>query len=333
MKSRQRPRHESAGVLGNLSLMCTNFAVCPETNIMELPNSTVSSIPAFNTSTMTGNVVAGVCYLVGTGGNLAVIVAVARRLKKMDSNFTLKLILNLAVADILAIITLPVWISSWIRGWELGIGVCKFLSYLVIGSLYCGVWTVTLMSVQRYLAVLYPRQWLKLRGSGEKLLLFSLWGLAGVLASPGIVLSDVVGEERKCRWRYSSAGEQAGTLLMETIWGFVVPFSILTSSYCCLHKKVNKSVFFSSPRMTTLVTSIVISFFLLWFPVHVVNILGVAATLLESTSLTAISESGWRITQALTFINCCVDPFLYAFAFRKRKQETEQSAATQESKI
>ncbi|KAL4657046.1 leukotriene B4 receptor 1-like [Arapaima gigas] len=239
---------------------------------MELPNSTVSSIPAFNTSTMTGNVVAGVCYLVGTGGNLAVIVAVARRLKKMDSNFTLKLILNLAVADILAIVTLPVWISSWIRGWELGIGVCKFLSYLVIGSLYCGVWTVTLMSVQRYLAVLYPRQWLKLRGSGEKLLLFSLWGLAGVLASPGIVLSDVVGEERKCRWRYSSA-------------------------------------------------------------VHVVNILGVAATLLESTSLTAISESGWRITQALTFINCCVDPFLYAFAFRKRKQETEQSAATQESKI
>ncbi|XP_018582186.1 leukotriene B4 receptor 1-like [Scleropages formosus] len=304
-----------------------------EFQIMNQSNSSTSATPGVSASTVTASAVAGICCLVGISGNLAVIVVVARKLKNRDSNFTLKLILNLAVADILSLCTLPVWVHSWLRGWQFGIEACRFFSYVIIGSLYCSVWTVTLMSVQRYLAVLYPRQWLKLRGVGEKLVLSGLWALAAILASPGIVLSDVVGEEKKCRWKYISSGQKAGTLLMETLWGFVIPFAILVSSYCCLHTKVNRSVFFSSQRLTTLVTSIVVTFFIFWSPVHVVNILGVTAALLEHKALDAICETSWGITQALTFINCCINPFLYAFAFRKRKQETEHSGLTQESKI
>nr|XP_023682858.1 leukotriene B4 receptor 1-like [Paramormyrops kingsleyae] len=296
-------------------------------------NSSSSNHTIFNKGNIGPCTIVGLCCLVGICGNMGVVMVIARKFRRGDKNFTLKLVLNLAMADLLSLVTLPVWIHSWLFGWVLGVKACRFFSFLVIGSLYCSVLTVTLMSVQRYLAVLYTRQWMKLRGAGERILLASLWGLSGVLACPALVLGDVVGEEMRCRWKYSSVGEKVFTKSMETLWGFIVPFTILVTSYGCLHHKVNDTAFFSSPRLTKLVTSIVVTFFVLWCPLHVVNIMGICGLLLKSEYLNNICETGWAVTQALTFINSCVNPFLYAFAFRKRNKKTEQSTQSTQSKI
>ncbi|KAJ8398564.1 hypothetical protein AAFF_G00420920 [Aldrovandia affinis] len=294
---------------------------------MSLLNTSNKSVASMYSARVVPSAVMGLCSVVGLFGNIAAILMILRNFKKDYLNFTLKLMLNLAFSDILSLLTLPVWIYTWLYGWMLGLGLCKFVSYTVIGSLYVSVLTVTLMSVQRYLTVMYHQYWARLRGTGERVLLVTLWGLAGVLASPAIVLGNMDSSEKRCRWCFRSEEEEVATLFMETLLGFVVPFSILVTSYFCLHKKVNQTAFFRSQRMTKLVTSIVVTFFIFWIPLHITNILRISATLLKYKTLKAFPMTGGVYTQALAFINNCVNPFLYAFDTKNRKS-TERSGTS-----
>ncbi|XP_036400069.1 leukotriene B4 receptor 1-like [Megalops cyprinoides] len=295
--------------------------------MQRLNSSSLDYMSSQSTDHVAPCVVLGLCWLVGVPSNIAVVMAIARSFKR--ENFTLKMMLNLAVSDLLCLITLPVWIYSLLYGWSFGPAVCKFISYLVYCSLYASVLTVTLMSVQRYLTVLYTQCWARLRGTGERVLLVALWGLAGVLSCPAFRIWDVVVQEENgqhhCRRSYNLDEEEVSVLFTETLLGFFIPFSILVTSYFCLHKKVNQTAFFSSQRMTKLVTSIVVTFFIFWFPLHVVNILNIFAAFLKSESLKNFCKASSNITGALAFINSCVNPFLYAFASQKLRHDAQQS--------
>lgn len=112
-------------------------------------------------------------------------------------------------------------------------------------------------------------------------------------------------------------------LSYEILFGFVLPFCIIISSYCHLHKKVNQTAFFSSQRLTNLVTTIVVTFVILWLPVHMISVVKVLAIGLKSTHQ-SVSEklfSFWNfstnIVNSFTFVNSCVNPLLYAFTFRR----------------
>ncbi|XP_036400064.1 leukotriene B4 receptor 1-like [Megalops cyprinoides] len=314
-------------------------------SLLNTSNSSSNSTPSWNADPVAPSVVLGLCWLVGVPSNIAVVVVIARNFKR--ENFTLKLMLNLAVSDLLCLITLPVWIYSLLYGWSFGPAVCKFVSYLLYCSSCTSLLTVTLMSVQRYLTVLYPQCWARLRVTGERVLLVALWGLAGVISCPSFMLRNVGIEEdyRKveCIRNYRSDMQEVAILLLETLLGFVLPFSILVTSYFCLHKKVNQTAFFSSQRMTKLVTSIVVTFFIFWFPLHVINMVDISITLLKTShpdtyeSLKSFRRASGDVSQALVLINSCINPFLYAFAsrsLRSNAQQTEEKkAATQTSNV
>ncbi|XP_046887136.1 leukotriene B4 receptor 1-like [Hypomesus transpacificus] len=242
-------------------------------------NSRAAAVPVAN---QVSSAVLGLCFLFGMPGNIMVVVVILRNFKK--DHFTLRLILNLAVSDILCLLPLPAFMHALLNGWTLGTALCKVLSFLIYTSLYNGLLTVTLMSVQRYLVVLYPHHWAKLGRRGERVLLFSLWVLASVLSSAAVVTNSVFEEGGKLKcWRISmSDRRRAAVVLCETLLGFVVPFSILVTSYCYLHKKVNQTSFFSSQRLTRLVTLIVVTFFVLWIPVHILNLMDIFAIFIRS---------------------------------------------------
>ena len=99
-----------------------------------------------------GSGVLGSCFMLGVPGNMTVVVILLRHFKR--DNFSLHLMLSLA--------TLPVWIYSLLCGWVFGPALCKFLFFIVYTSLYASLLTVSLMSVQRFLMILYPVFWAKL---------------------------------------------------------------------------------------------------------------------------------------------------------------------------
>ena len=298
---------------------------------MQQHNHSSSSVAAVPVANQVGSAVLGLCFLLGMPGNIMVVVVILRNFKK--DNFTLQLMLNLAASDMLSLITLPLWIHYLLVGWTFSQDVCKLLTVFVFISLYTSVMTVTLMSVQRYVAVLYSQQWAKLGGKGEKALLFCLWLLACILSSPAAVTSNVrkEGVLRDCKMVFTSDGQRAAVYIFQTLLGFVAPFAILVTSYCRLHRKVHETAFFNSKRLTKLVTNILVTFFILWIPFHVVNIINVVGIALKSSHPGASKQLfdfrtvAGNIVGSFPFINSCVNPFLYAFAFQSLRQSTEDS--------
>ncbi|XP_041916827.1 leukotriene B4 receptor 1-like [Alosa sapidissima] len=288
---------------------------------MQVLNDSNSNITSTSVETQVSTALLSLCFLIGIPGNIVVVVVILRNFKK--DNFTLHLMLNLAVSDILSLISLPVWIYYLNADWIFSQALCKFLYFLVYTSMSSGVLTVTVMSVQRYLVVLHRNQWTKLGNKGEKVLLFCLWIFACILSSPAAVKTQIVeeGQSHYCLGISGLDQETLAILLCEILLGFVLPFSIIASSYYCLHKKVNQTAFFSNDRLTKVVTTIVVTFVILWLPGHMINLVKILAIALKSANpsvsakLNSFSELSKNIVYSFTFLNSCVNPLLYACTF------------------
>ncbi|KAL2092307.1 hypothetical protein ACEWY4_012105 [Coilia grayii] len=267
--------------------------------------------------------VLGLCCAVGLPGNLVVLAVLRHKLG--GGSFTLWVMLNLAVSDLLTLLTLPVWIHTLLHGFGLGQVPCKLLSYVVYWSLYTSVLCVTLLSVQRYIQVLYPQRWSKLKSTGRKILLGIVWALGAVMSSHALVQREVRLEKDgflHCLPRYSSVEEQIATLLAESLLLFMLPFSVLASLYIALHRRVKQTVRSGHRRMKRLVISIIVVFFIFSIPVHINNFLTILAVSLGSPGLLQMSKITGGVTGAMTFLNSCVNPLLYAFSHRALRQST-----------
>ncbi|XP_073808315.1 leukotriene B4 receptor 1-like [Danio rerio] len=277
--------------MDNQNISCDSFFTCISADVL------VSST------------VLGLCCVLGVPGNLAVLVLLARHIK--EGSFTPKLMLSLAVSDLLSLIFLPVWIYALLNGWVFGQALCKLFSYVVYWSLYSSVLSVTLLSVQRYLQVLYPQRWAKLGQKGQKGLIFGIWTLGGTLASYALYFRNVKLKKDgllHCYQDYTTHHEKVIFLLFENLVMFVLPLCSLLSFYFQLHRRINQSASFRRHRLTKLAIRIVVTFFIFGTPCMINNFVDMAVSW--------ESDISYNVTGALFFINSCVNPFLYAFSAR-----------------
>ncbi|XP_073715288.1 leukotriene B4 receptor 1-like [Misgurnus anguillicaudatus] len=264
----------------------------------------------------------GIFFLIGVPGNIAVIIAIVRRFKK--NNFTVHLMLNLAVADILCLLTLPGWIYS--QQCSISTQTCKFFTALVYCSTYSGLITVTALSVYRCLRIWHPQMCPKMDKRKERVFLFTSWVLALVFSCPGILTYEVT--EGECE-RNLDSDVKLTSAVLESLLGFVLPLTIILISYYYLHKKVNQRLFRHRQRLTTLVTRIIAMFLICWAPHHMIKLVDIMAKL-SKANLDLYRSS--EIVGCLTFINSCVNPFLYAFSSKNLLQQ-KQAGERQETRV
>lgn len=268
-------------------------------------------------------VVLSLCFLLGVPGNSAVIILKSKW--QHLSSLSQTLMLNLAMSDLLCLLSLPLWIYSLLYNWIFSLAACKLLAYLVYCCIYNSLLTVMMLSVQRYLQVVYLQRCLGQRG--QKRLLVFLWLVAMILSTPALVVRQLTPDQHwtRCQPQYTHA-QMVAVLLTEFFVGFVSLFVVIFT-YICIHIKVNQSAFFNNPQTTRLVTSIIVTFLVLWVPYHIINVLGVAAISVKNEGLLKFSMDSLNIVGALTFLNSCLNPLLYAFASRdicSMCQKTEQ---------
>ncbi|XP_052413407.1 atypical chemokine receptor 2-like [Carassius gibelio] len=289
---------------------------------MEYQNISNSSLVArTSVDELVSSTVLGLCCALGVPGNIVVLVILTQHLK--EGSFTPKLMLSLAVSDLLSLISLPVWIYALLNGWVFGDELCKLFSYVVYCSLYSSVLSVTLLSVQRYLQVLYPQRWAKLGQKGQKGLIFGIWTSSGALGSYALYFRNVKQKKDRfpeCHQDYRNNQEKLAVLLVETLLMFVVPLFSLLFFYLRLHQRISQSASFKSQRLTKLAVRIVMAFFIFSTPCMINNFVLMA--------LSWESDVSNNVTGALFFINSCVNPFLYAFSARtlrcRRKQHSDE---------
>ncbi|XP_062415766.1 leukotriene B4 receptor 1-like [Pungitius pungitius] len=258
--------------------------------------------------------VLSLCFLLGVPGNIAVIIL--RPNWQHLSSLSQSLMLNLAISDLLCLVTLPLWIYTLLYSWTLGLVTCKLLTYVVYCSLYGSVLTVTALSVQRYLQVVKLQKIFS--QVGRKRMLVLLWLTAMILSVPALVIRELTTEYHwtSCSSHYSSTDQLVAVLLIESLPGFV-SIIVVVFSYISLHIKVNEAALFNNPQTTRLVTSIIVTFFVLWMPYHITNMLMVAAISRNDDNMLKSCTYSRTISRALVFVNSFMNPLLYAFASRK----------------
>ncbi|XP_037541052.1 C-C chemokine receptor type 8-like [Nematolebias whitei] len=273
----------------------------------------LQSQPSLDSKHLALLVVFSLFFSVGVPGNIAVIILKPNW--EHLSSLSQSLVLNLAVSDLLSLLTIPLWIHTCLHGWTFGLMACKITSCVVYCSIYSNLLTVMGLSIQRYLVVVHQMGCRQVR---EKLLLVLLWLVACILSIRHVVVKELVLDEQwaDCRSLYSSKGKQMAALMTEVLLGFGC-FSVVAFLYIRIQIKINKAAFFNHPQTTRLVTSIILSFFILWLPYHTINVLSVAAISLKNEFLMKFCTSTRRIFAAVIFVQSCLNPFLYAFTSLK----------------
>ncbi|XP_029001255.1 leukotriene B4 receptor 1 [Betta splendens] len=266
----------------------------------------------------------GLCFLLGAPGNLLVIWTILRHVRKRSH--TVVLILHLAAADLLVVVTLPLWIYSLARSWVFGETSCKAMVFVINACMYSSVFLLTLMSVERFVAVRYPfasADWKRKKALNKVLLV--LWTAAFLFSIPVIptqVVEDNAGEDRCLSRLYTSVSQELVCVLLETLVGYVLPFSILAVCYGCLCSRITQMTFKSKRKSTVLIASVVVAFAICWTPHHIGNLLSLVCLAMEDSypatahSLEDVRNTMAFIAGAMVFISSTLNPILYMFAAR-----------------
>ncbi|XP_078066395.1 leukotriene B4 receptor 1-like [Mustelus asterias] len=270
------------------------------------------------------NIILSLACLLGVPGNALVILIIVFAMKKERSP-TVLLILNLAIADMLVLITLPLWIYAFVHSWTFGESFCKILTYVIYCNMYVSIFLITAMSAERFMAVIYPFATLRWRiNKVIRKMVLAVWILALLFAVPVLVYKVVGvddGGRQQCLYMEFNTNEQEiSCTVLEIVVGFVIPFSVLSICYFCIGRKVKDMSFPTENRTGTVIGSVVIVFFICWAPHHVLNLISIIALMTSeqttSDTLNDVYSIGILVTTALAFINSCINPVLYAFAAR-----------------
>lgn len=144
-----------------------------------------ASTSALPLSHQIGIAILVIAFVFGFPGNLFVVWSVLCRVRVRS--VTCLLILNLAVADALVLLTAPLFIRYLAggRGWEFGGTVCKTIHYLCCVNMYASIYLICLMSMDRWLAVTKPFLSQRLRTKKRLLsVMLGIWTMAFLMALP-----------------------------------------------------------------------------------------------------------------------------------------------------
>ncbi|XP_016316563.1 leukotriene B4 receptor 1-like isoform X1 [Sinocyclocheilus anshuiensis] len=246
-----------------------------------------NSIVSNNISVTFGALILSIVFLLGVPGNLFIIWSILARARKRS--VTTLLILNLACADgCLMCLTIFFIIYLAKQNWIFGTVMCKLLFYLCNTNMYASIMIITLMSLHRLVAVMWPIYLTACtRRRTVLLVLGGLWIVVFLLALPALIFrrteKNYNGKERTVCATHHQHGVFQYTL--ETVVGFLVPYVIIVSSYGCILRRLRQTMFKRRIQSENLIQAIIVTFCIFWLPYHCINIVQVAAALTSDGSL------------------------------------------------
>lgn len=158
------------------------------------------SLVSNDASTIVGTVILSLVFLTGVPGNLFIIWSILARSRKRS--ITTLLILNLACADgFLMALTVFFVVYLAKQSWVFSRFLCKTLFYLCNVNMYASIMLITLMSLHRLVAVVWPHHVSMFNKRRIALrVLAGLWMLVLLLALPALIFRRV-DEDRDERGR------------------------------------------------------------------------------------------------------------------------------------
>ncbi|NXL54696.1 LT4R1 protein, partial [Podilymbus podiceps] len=274
-------------------------------------NATSTPVPG----AAVGMTLLAVAVAVGLPGNAAVLWSCA--ITRWRSVPVL-LIFHLAVADVVTLLTGPVYLRALSIGqWDMGLALCRGCHYLCAAAMYVSVFLIALLGLHRCLAVSRPATVVVTAGGHAGDLTHGAaavtWVVALVLAIPSIIFRWVEGGH--CRRMHSTEAWLVVHNLLETILGWALPLTTVAAGYGLLVHRLRQTRLTRRGRTFRLVAAVVVAFAVAWGPYHLASLLEVAAVLRGGGgTLEAFAKATRPPATALAFLSSAMNPLLYACA-------------------
>ncbi|NXX86797.1 LT4R1 protein, partial [Urocolius indicus] len=284
----------------------------PPTNTSLSPNTTSGAIPG----AAVGLTLLAAAVAVGLPGNILVLLScVASRRRSVP----VLLISHLAVADVVTLLTGPVYLHALSVGqWRMGSAVCRGCHYLCAAAMYASVFLIALLGLHRCAAVSSPAT-AALVAAGSRAGRWAhgaatvTWVAALALAVPAATFRRVEGGH--CRRVHGTDTWLLLHNLLETVLGWALPLAAVATGYGLLLRRLRQTRLAQRSRTFRLVAAVVVAFAVAWGPYHVASILEVVVALQGGgRALEAAAKALRPPATALAFLSSAVNPLLYACA-------------------
>ncbi|XP_063291905.1 formyl peptide receptor 2-like [Pelobates fuscus] len=308
----------------NMSYLDFEYDTTKSTIQEEFDENGVSN-SAFLYLQITSIVSFSITFILGTLGNGLVIWIAGFKMKR---NVNTVWILNLGIADFVFNIFFPFQITEWaMRGhWPFGEIMCKAIFFLLYLNMFSSISFLLLISVDRCTSVLYP-VWSKNHRTPRLAAIVSVitWMLCFALSCPYLPYYEVVHDPytnlEHCVPMFEDGDgitnwKRNSMLITQFLSMFLIPFSIILVCYTLIMIRIGRRKSLSgSNRPFKIIISIILCFFICWFPFHfwpLIQIMDIGL----STNLDFIM---FHIFCCLAFFNSCLNPILYVFIGREFK--------------
>ncbi|KAM9857054.1 somatostatin receptor type 3 [Aulostomus maculatus] len=261
----------------------------------------------------------GIVCVVGLVGNTLVIHVVVNYTK--NESVTNIYILNLAIADELFMLGLPfLAVQNALLSWPFGSLMCRVVMTVDAINQFTSIFCLTVMSVDRYLAVVHPIRstWWR-RPRVAKAISATIWAGSFVVVLPVVVFADVLKDDGNCSivWPEPAEVWKTSFIVYTCTMGFFCPLLVICLCYLLIVIKVRsvgkRAQATSSRRkkserkITRMVVVVVAVFVLCWLPFYALNIINLLVV------LPGDFRGLYVFVVVLSYANSCANPILYGF--------------------
>ncbi|XP_047427879.1 suppressor of SWI4 1 homolog [Mugil cephalus] len=283
-----------------------NFSLCEKFQIHVLPS------------------VYGVEFLVALAGNLfALWLLVTRERRNWHTGVVLSC--NLAISDLLYVLTLPLLIVyySLDKNWIFGNAMCKIERFLFTCNLYVSIFFIMAISVNRCVAILCPfftRSYVE--PAHAKAVSVIIWVIVGVISCPVFKFASVCqhGHKTQCDSFCGQIYEKDHFTykLFLAVFGCLVPFFVTFASYCAVTWAVWKNASVTAlekRKVVLLVVSAIVLYAVSFVPYHFSQLYHLYLRLKHTKSTVCWVYKSYQVSKGLATLNMCIHPVLYMAVF------------------
>lgn len=279
-----------------------------------------------------------ICVL-GFVGNCLVIVTYAfyKKTKSMTDVF----LFNVAVADLLFVVSLPLIVYNEMSAWPMGPAACKLLRGSYSVNLYSGMLLLACISADRYVAIVKARRSFKLRSLPHSRLICAIvWAAAILLSVPtfyfyscyepshvaNVFMLDPLSEdnltswspEYVCEFKFSDSGTawRAKVAIPSTqlAVGFFLQLFIMIFCYTSIVFTLLRAKNYQRHKAVRVVLAVVVVFIGCHLPYNVTLLYDTASKFQhKSCKESDALQVAKTVTQTVAYLHCCLNPVLYVF--------------------
>ncbi|XP_062379012.1 C-C chemokine receptor type 6 isoform X2 [Sardina pilchardus] len=270
----------------------------------------------------------------GLLGNVMVIVTYAfyKKAKSMTDVY----LLNVAFADLIFVIALPLIIYNEHYDWHMGTVACKLLRGAYSINLYSSMLLLACISGDRYVAIVQARRSFGNRSRSlvySRVICLNIWFFAVILSIPTVIYNQRVEEHGtfECTFKFDADDTSTARLMkvllpsMQVSVGFFVPLLVMGFCYSSILVILLHTQSFQRHKAVRVVLAVVIVFVACHLPYNVVVLYHTAYLFKERQCETEqIILMTITVTRSLAYLHCCLNPILYAFIgvkFRNHMQK------------